>query len=179
MNFRKRKHKIPEINSGSSADIAFLLLIFFLVTSSFDSKTGIYRKMNASVTENVMKKSMDIQQRNLLTLTIDADNHILYEKKEIPVEEIRDLGTVFITHSDIPRHVISLEVDRKAKYQTYLSVVSELTAAYNELRNEASIANFHTSWLRLTGEQKDSIQAAYPMHISEMELNVNGEGGKP
>ncbi|GHT42680.1 biopolymer transporter ExbD [Bacteroidia bacterium] len=179
MSFRNRKHKIPEINSSSSADIAFLLLVFFLVTSSFDSKMGIYRKMSAPVAENVLKKSMDVQQRNLLTLTIDADNHILYDEEEISVKEIRDLGKVFITHSDIPRHVISLEIDRKASYQTYLSVVSELTAAYNELRSEAAIADFHTSWLRLTAGQKDSIQAAYPMRISEMELTVNGEGGKP
>ncbi|GHV20733.1 biopolymer transporter ExbD [Clostridia bacterium] len=176
---RFRKHKIPEINSGSSADIAFLLLVFFLVTSSFDSKTGIYRKMSAPVAENVLKKSMDIQQRNLLTLTIDADNHIWYDRQEIPLEEIRDLGKVFITHSDIPRHVISLEVDRKAKYQTYLSVVSELTASYNELRNEVANTDFHTSWLHLTAEQKDSIQAAYPMHISEMEMNAAEEGGQP
>jgi biopolymer transport protein ExbD len=179
MGFRKRKHKIPEINSSSSADIAFLLLVFFLVTSSFDSKTGIYRKMSAPVAETVLKKRMDIQQRNLLTLTIDAENHIWYEKEEIPVEEIRDLGKVFIANSDIPRHVISLEIDREAKYQTYLSVVSELTAAYNELRSEAANADFHTSWLRLTAEQKDSIQAAYPMHISEIEMNAAEEGGKP
>ncbi|GHV55785.1 biopolymer transporter ExbD [Bacteroidia bacterium] len=177
MNFRKRK--APEINSTSSADIAFLLLVFFLVTSSFDAKTGIYRKQAAPESENVQKQKMDIQQKNLLELTIDTDNRVIYNEEEIPVNKIRELGKTFITGSDISRHVISLEVNRDARYQTYLSVISELTAAYDELRNEAAYTDFQHSFLYLTTEQKDSIRAAYPMHISETELHAEKKGGRP
>ena len=177
MNFRKRK--IPEINSTSSADIAFLLLVFFLVTSSFDAKTGIYRKMAPAETENVQAQKFDIQQKNLLVLTIDSDNRLIYNEEEIPVSQIRELSKTFITNSDIPKHVISLEVNRDARYQTYLSVISELTAAYNELRNQAAIADFQRSFLHLAPEQKDSIRAVYPMHISETEPHAGKEGGSP
>ena len=176
MKFRKRK--IPEINSSSLADIAFLLLIFFLVTSSFDSKTGIYRKMTPAETENAQVQKLDIQQKNLLELTIDANNRLIYNGEEIPVNQIRELGKTFIAGSDIPKHVISLEVNRDARYQTYLSVISELTAAYNELRNQAAIADFHNPFLQLTSEQKDSIRAVYPMHISEREPKADKKGGK-
>ncbi|MDR1526768.1 MAG: biopolymer transporter ExbD [Dysgonamonadaceae bacterium] len=176
MNFRKRK--IPEINSTSSADIAFLLLVFFLVTSSFDAKTGIYRKMMPPETENAQKQKTDIQQKNLLALAIDADNHILYNDEAIAVNQIRELGKTFITGSDIPKHTIALEVNRDARYQTYLSVISELTAAYNELRNEAAYTDFNHSFLYLTPEQKDSIRTAYPMHIAETESPVEQEGGR-
>ncbi|MDR0541063.1 MAG: biopolymer transporter ExbD [Dysgonamonadaceae bacterium] len=172
MNFRKRK--TPEINSTSSADIAFLLLVFFLVTSSFDPKTGIYRKMTPPETENAQREKINIRQKNLLILAIDADNHIIYNEEEIPISRIRELGKTFIAGSDISRHVISLEINRDARYQTYLSVISELTAAYNELRNEAAYAGFANSFLYLTPEQKDSIRAAYPMHISETEFPKAG-----
>lgn len=163
-----RRWKIPEINSGSSADIAFLLLIFFLVTSSFDSKMGIDRKMNPPEAENVLKQKLDIRQKNLLSLTIDADNRIFSNGQELLIPELRKLSKAFIIQSDIPKHVISLEIDRKASYQTYLSVISELTAAYHELRKEAA-----------NEEQRDSIRAVYPMRIVESELPVDKEGGEP
>jgi biopolymer transport protein ExbD len=174
-----RKRKIPAINSSSSADIAFLLLIFFLVTSSFDPKTGIYRKMSVPPAEEALIQRTDIQQRNLLSLTIDADNRIIYNQEEIPLKEIRELSKTFIAQSDTVNHVISLEVDRDATYQTYLSVLSELTAAYNELRHEAARTMFHMPFLRLTPEQKETIRTLYPMHISETEALRKEEGGTP
>ena len=177
MKFRKRK--IPGINSGSSADIAFLILIFFLVTSSFDSKTGIYRKMTPAEAENAQVQKLDIRQNNLLVLTIDAENRLIYNEEEIPIRQIRELGKTFIAESDIPKHVISLEVSRDARYQTYLSVISELTAAYNELRNQAAVTGYQQSFLHLTAEQKDSIRTVYPMHISEAVPDADKEGGIP
>ncbi|MDR2805344.1 MAG: biopolymer transporter ExbD [Dysgonamonadaceae bacterium] len=176
MHFRRRK--TPEINSTSSADIAFLLLVFFLVTSSFDAKTGLYRKMPPPEAENVQKQKQEIQQKNLLSLTIDADNHIFYNEEEMPIPHIRELGKTFIAGSDIQKHVISLEVSREARYQTYLSVISELTAAYNELRDEAAYRDFSRSFLYLTPEQQDSVRSAYPMHIAESEPSTDQEGGQ-
>ncbi|GHT75849.1 biopolymer transporter ExbD [Bacteroidia bacterium] len=186
-----RKRKIPQINSSSMADIAFLLLIFFLITSSFDSKTGIYRKMNVPEIENALKKRMDIQDRNLLVFTITADNQILYQDEVVSLEKIRPLSMVFIDNPDnagflpektvvaVPeagevavtsQHVISLKFDRKADYQTYLSVLSELIAAYNDLRREAAHKLLHRSFERLTGEQKEAMRTIYPYRISETEL---------
>ncbi|MDR0865773.1 MAG: biopolymer transporter ExbD [Candidatus Symbiothrix sp.] len=194
-----RKRKIPQVNSSSSADIAFLLLVFFLITSSFDSKTGVYRNLNPAVSEEALKKRMDIQERNLLTFTIDADNHLFYHKEEILLKEIRELSKTFISNPndvdflpekepvEIPeagtlpvtsKHIISLEVDRKSSYQTYLSVLSELMAAYNELRSEAANTLFNSSFDRLTPEQKEALQVLYPQRISEIEIKST-EGGGP
>ena len=193
-----RKREIPQINSSSTADIAFLLLIFFLITSSFDSKTGIYRKMNVPEVENALKKRKDIQERNLLVFTIDADSRILHEDEIVSLKDVRSLSKVFIDNPNnadflpektiitIPevgeiatttQHIISLKIDRKADYQTYLSVLSELTAAYNELRREASHTHFHRSFEQLSEEQKEAIKAIYPYRISEIEIPTE-EGGK-
>ena len=172
-----RKRKIQGINSVSAADMAFLLLVFFLVTSSFDMRMGVYRKMTPSEVEDARKEKFNIQQKNLLVLTIDADNRLIYNEEEIPVTQVRELSKTFITGSDIPKHVISLEINREAHYQTYLSVIGELTAAYNELRNEMAVTDYQNSFLQLTPEEKDLVRAAYPMHISETEPHK--EGGKP
>jgi biopolymer transport protein ExbD len=174
MKFRSRRP--PEINSTSSADIAFLLLVFFLVTSSFDAKTGIYRKMNPPESEALLKSKTDILEKNLLECTITANNRLLCNGEEISTGRIRERSKTFIASSDIPKHAISLTVSREASYQTYLSVIGELTAAYNELRNEASHSRFNRSFLYLKPEEKDSIRMDYPMHIAETEQS-DQEGG--
>jgi biopolymer transport protein ExbD len=169
-----RRRKVQEINSTSSADIAFLLLVFFLVTSSFDAQTGIYRKMEPAEPKDALRESLKIQQKNLLTLRIDADNRIRYEEEPLEEAQLRALGKRFIAESDLAQHVISLKVNREAHYQTYLSALNELTAAYAELRDEAAQSRYALSFLRLTAEQKDSIRTDIPMHIAESEPTEGG-----
>jgi biopolymer transport protein ExbD len=171
------KRQIPQINSGASADIAFLLLTFFLITSSFDSKIGIYRKMPVPVEGTAIIQQMKIQHQNLLTLTIDADNQILYGEEKLPLNAIRELAKTFIAHSDIPKHVINLEIDPASTYQTYLSVLNELTAAYDELRNETAKNQFQRSFSQLTPEQREEIRQLYPSRISEKEMQTQEKGG--
>ncbi len=194
MRFRKRK--IPQINSSSSADIAFLLLIFFLITSSLDSKTGIYRRMNPYVAENVLKEKIDIQERNLLVFTIDSNDHILNNKKAIALSEIKNLSKTFIANPNdlifLPekeqmeiiaigsfpvtsKHTISLEVDRQSKYQTYISVLNELTAAYNELRNELALDLLNQPFGELNSEQQEGILTIYPFRVSEIEIDSSNK----
>ena len=174
MRFRKRK--IPQVNSSSSADIAFLILIFFLVTSSMDPKTGFYRRLNPPVPEDAIKEKIDIQERNLLVFTIDSDNRITYNNKEtIALSEVKSLSKLFITNSTISEHSISLEVDRKASYQSYISMLNELTLAYNELRNELAISSLHNPFGQLSPEQQEDIRAIYPFRVSEIEIDLSSQ----
>jgi biopolymer transport protein ExbD len=194
-----RKYRIPPIHSGASADIAFLLLTFFLVTSSFDPQTGIYGKMTPPVAENILKKRIDIEGRNILTFSLNANNSILYLDKEISLKDIRNISKTFIANPDnldfLPekeikefpgagafavtsKHVILLKIDRETKYETYLSLLSELTAAYNELRRESAVTLFQVPWERLTPEQKETIQTIYPIRISETEIEQKKGGEK-
>ncbi|MDL2223996.1 biopolymer transporter ExbD [Bacteroidales bacterium OttesenSCG-928-M06] len=191
------KRKIPQINSSSSADIAFLLLIFFLITSSLDSKMGIYRKLNASSPEDVLKEGRDIEDRNLLIFTIDSLNNVIYDEEVINIFELRELGKAFIFNSEnldflpekemisIPeigdypvatKHVISLKVHEKAKYETYILVLNELIAVYNQLRNDASNLLFDTSFYNLNKEKQDAIRVIYPLRISEMVYEEEEKG---
>jgi biopolymer transport protein ExbD len=197
---RYRKRKIPQINSSSTADIAFLLLIFFLITSSFDSMTGIYRKLNPAEAENVLKKKRDIEGRNLLSIIIDENNQVRYGEQILSLPELRNLAKTFIANPNnvgflpekeskyLPgigiypvssKHNISLEISREARYQTYLSVLNEITAAYNELRHEASHSVFQKPFKQLTQEEQTLIREIYPQHITENEPDTEKKGDRP
>jgi biopolymer transport protein ExbD len=166
--FNKRRRPKSGISSTASADIAFLLLVFFLITSSLDSQTGIYRRMDAPAAENALKQRTNILERNLLELTLDANSRLLYNDSVFDINNLRTLSKTFIANpnrvdflpEDPSQHVINLKISREASYESYLSVLNELTAAYNELRREAN----------------DTLRVLFPMHISETELQ---EGGTP
>jgi len=186
-----RKRKVPLLNSSSTADIAFLLLIFFLVTSSLDSQLGIYRKMSAERANEILQNRKNLAKRNFLSFVIDDDNKVLYDDKLISFSELRSISKAFIDNPDnldflaekelmeIPeigifpvsdKHIISLEVSRKSNYQTYLSVLNEITIVYNELRNEAAHTLFSVSFDQLMPEQKDAIRQIYPLRVAEKEI---------
>jgi len=187
------KREIPQINSISSADVAFILLLFFLFTGSLHSKSGIYRRLAPAVSETAIKKHNPVEERNILSISIRDDN-IVYLKEEIlPVFQIRKIVKIFIDNPDnkdfLPQKkmadiqglgavpvsrdaIISLEFSRKSNFQTYISVLSELTAAYDELRNEFAIEKFRNPFIDLSEEQQRAIREVYPLQISEKEIPI-------
>lgn len=199
MRFRKRD--IPRFNSTSMADMAFLLLIFFLVTSSLESRTGIYRRLSPDSAGEILRKKSEIEERNLLSFRIDGENNLWMGDEPLQLAEIRELAATFIANPDdldflpereireIPligafpvtlRHVIQLQTSRKATYQTYISVLNELTAAYNGLREELSLKSFGKPFLRLNEEERKAVLEAYPQRLSEKESETEEskrEGG--
>ena len=185
------RREIPPINSTSSADVAFILLLFFLLYGSLDSKSGIYRRLAPPVSKSAIKKNIPIEERNILSLSIH-DNNLVYLKDELlPLSEIRKTAKVFIDNPDdrdfLPQKttldipglgsmpvsrdaVISLEFSRKSNYQTYISVLSELTAAYDELRNQLALEKFRKPFPDLSEAQQTAIREVYPLQISEKEI---------
>lgn len=185
------KRDIPQINSTSSADVAFILLLFFLLSGSLDSKSGIYRRLAPAASETAIKKENLIAERNILSLSIHDDNLVYLKQDTTPISGIRKIAKVFIDNPDdkdfLPQKtivdipglgltpvsrdaVINLEFSRKSNYQTYISVISELTAAYDELRNGLALEKFRNSFVDLSEEQQTAIREVYPLQISEKEI---------
>jgi biopolymer transport protein ExbD len=150
--------KSPEVNAGSMADIAFLLLIFFLVTTTIETDSGINRKLPPM--EDVVDPPV-IKQRNIFTVVVNKNNMILVEEKLMDLSDVRRSAVKFLDNgggigeeacdyckgerdrssSDNPdKAIISLKNDRETDYKVYISVQNELVAAYNELRNREFIA---------------------------------------
>lgn len=179
--------KMPQPNTSSTADIAFLLLIFFLLTTSMDTDTGLTRRLPPPVDEDVEQK---VEERNTLVVLVSYDNRIMCEGKEIQLWELKDIAKEFIANPNnsdkLPKktavtidflgdveitkaHVISLQNDRSTKYSRYMDVQNELIAAYNELRDELSKQEFGKLFDDLDEAHQKAITAFYPQKISEAE----------
>ena len=147
------KRKAPEVNAGSMADIAFLLLIFFLVTTTIETDSGINRKLPP------MEDQIDppiIREKNIFTVVVNKNNQLLVEESLIDIKDLRGLAVEFLDNgggsgeeacnycqgnrdsrsSDNPdKAIISLKNDRETEYKVYIAVQNELVAAYNQLRD--------------------------------------------
>ena len=190
--------KIPQINASSMADISFLLLIFFLVTTSMDVNQGLARRLPAPIPPDQKVEDTDINKRNLFVVKINWENKLLVQGQELDVRQLRakakefivnanddpnmpklfeeDFGQPFGTLLYTKEHVISVQNDAETQYQAYLEVQNELVAAYNELREECAQKYFHTAYTDLDEEWQKKIQKIYPQKISEAE--PKNYGGK-
>ena len=174
---------LPEINAGSMADIAFLLLIFFLVTTTMDQDTGIARKL-PPMPEEEQEKPPEIKAKNIYVVLINSKNELLVEGEWTEISQLKEGAKTFINNngadpssSDSPeKAIISLQNDRGTEYITYIRVQNELAAAYNELRNDAALNKFGEQFNNLNKIQQKEIKKMYPQKISEAEpKNIGGK----
>ncbi len=149
------KRAAPEVNAGSMADIAFLLLIFFLVTTTIASDTGINRKLPPKLPDDITAPK--IKEKNLFTVIVNKENQLLVEDQNMELKDLRQAAIDFLDNgggteannkcnycrgkknsesSDNPdKAVISLQNSRETNYGTYIAIQNELMAAYAFLRN--------------------------------------------
>jgi len=180
-----RKRTVPEINAGSMADIAFLLLIFFLVTTTMDVDKGLLVKL-PPWTEDTGEQQ-DIKEKNIFVVLVNAQDQLLVEDEYASLEDVRRLAKEFIDNngdvtcegcrgmrdpnsSDNPRKaVISLQNDRGTSYKTFVAVRNELLGAYSELREDLAQRKFGRSYDDLSESDMEAINEIYPQFISEAE----------
>ena len=191
-----KKRKTPGINGSSSADIAFMLLIFFLITTSMDTDKGLARRLPPPVPKDQKKNDVDVNKRNLLVVLINSNNQILCGDQFVDIKQLKERIKEFIDNpyndehkperveADVPffgkmmvtkNHVISLQNDRGTEYQAYISVQNELAKAYNELRDDVSRKKFGKAFADLDEEQQKAVQQIYPQKISEAEPKNYGD----
>ena len=185
------KREVQEINAGSMADIAFLLLIFFLVTTTMDSDTGLMRKLPPIPDPNQeMPEDQQINERNILEVLVNKDNFIQVEGEVIQLSELRGVAREFIDNPNeteempemidkqvnffglVRAHknaVISLQNDLGTTYGVYLAVQNELLAARDELKNELSLNTWGIEYDDLDEERMKAVDDYYKVPISEAE----------
>ena len=163
----------PEVNAGSMADIAFLLLIFFLVTTTIETDSGISRKL-PPIEEQ--EEDVIIKQKNIFTVLLNGKDQILVEDELMELEEIRAAAIEFLDNgggmgedgcdyckgkrdprsSDNPdKAIISLKNERETSYAAYISVQNELVAAYTHLRNVRAEELYGESYSEMLKNYKD------------------------
>lgn len=161
------KRAAPEVNAGSMADIAFLLLIFFLVTTTIETDTGINRKL-PPIEDS--EEDVIIKQKNIFTVLINGKDQLLVEDELMELKNLRKAAVEFLDNgggtgedacsyckgkrnpssSDNPdKAIISLKNERETTYSTYISVQNELVAAYNELRDRRAMELYGISFIEM------------------------------
>lgn len=182
------KKETPELNASSLADIAFLLLIFFLVATTMSTDTGLAR-MLPPIMPNQEDDAPPIKERNVFTVLLNFKNQLLVEGEWLDVKDLRSKAKEFIANPGnletlpektdteveffgtypVSKGVISLQNDRGSTYQAYLEVQNELQAAYNELREELAKSKFRKSYDDCSEDEQKAIKVIYPQRISEAE----------
>ncbi|MCF8360362.1 MAG: biopolymer transporter ExbD [Prolixibacteraceae bacterium] len=183
--------KPPEIPSTSLADIAFMLLIFFLVTTTMDVDSGLERRLPQWVNPEDIDETPPIKERNIFVVLVDRSNRLMVEGELCRVEDLKEKAKEFLTNPyDVPNlpekeikeipyfgpyevltgsAVISLRNDVGTTYGRYIEVQNELVAAINELREELALQKFNKPFSKLDKDRQDAIKEIIPQKISEAE----------
>lgn len=191
------RREISEINAGSMADIAFLLLIFFLVTTTMDTDTGLIRKLPPPI-EDISDEQDKVKERNIFEILVNANDQLLVEGEYMEVTELREKAKAFIASEPgnpnmpefketeieglgvvaVSKQIISLQNDNGTSYEMYIKVQNELVGAYNELRDEFAQQKFNKPFTELVQKSGSSdameikmkaVKKFYPQRISEAE----------
>ena len=191
----RAKKKAGEINSSSMADIAFLLLIFFLVTTTMDVDTGMKRTLPPWIDPKEQQNDVDVNERNVLKVNVSRSGAIMVGTEEYRSNDLRRVGE----HSRLSREVyfflvdpersnkkdveidgtslkvseglVSLKADDETEYKVYLRVQDELTHAFNLYRDDISRQRYDAKYDELNDLEAQHIRKAVPMKISEAEPN--------
>lgn len=193
------KRKVPEVNSSSQADIAFSLLIFFLVATTMNVDTGIVRVLPPMPDPNVKQEDIKVKERNLFLVFVSGSGNIMAQGEFINLKQLKEKAKDFILNKydeenlpekkpteiampdgskwvyPVSEGVISLQNTRDTNYQVYIQVQNELTRAFNEVRDEVAMAKFGDKFSKLEEDQRGVITKAVPLKISEAEPRKIGK----
>ena len=182
-----RNSNMPSVNAGSMADIAFLLLIFFLATSMIPNDKGIARDLPQPCPLGA-DCNIPLKKNNIFTISVNEKGEIMANETFTKIEELKDDIKSFIDNnadkscvycngkelseaSDNPRKAsISLSINREAPYQTFISVQDEIAKAYFELREHYVSEVLKKETSKITEEELKKVQEAYPFRIIESSL---------
>jgi biopolymer transport protein ExbD len=192
--FARRRREMPGLNTTSTADISFMLLIFFLVTSSMDSDWGLPRQL-PTPEDHSQEQEVVVKKRNALCVKLNADGHLTCNDEAIEVGDLTKRVEDFVANAKhdpmLPemsqrevhllglcqvsdRHVIMIDVHPEATYDAYFQMQHAIVEGYNNLRNQLAVLRFGHPFPACNAEQRDAINMVYPQRISEQTICQEG-----
>ena len=170
--FRKRyRQQIPELNTTSTADISFMLLIFFLVTSSMDTDKGLLRQMPPPPIEN--QQPRDVNKDHVVQVEIDGHDRLTCDGKEVTTKELTN-EVLAMAQLNPTGHVVTVQADRETSYEAYFRMQNAIVAAYTQLREHYARERYGKGYAELETEQRDEVNQYYPQRISESKPSEGG-----
>lgn len=129
--FIRRKHReVPELNTTSTADISFMLLVFFLVTSSMDSDKGLGRML---APKEDQQEQQDIHRSDVMQIRLTDADSLYCDDKAVSLAELQQQVESFLASRQTDNYVLNIETGRKSSYDAYFEVQNAIVAAYKKL----------------------------------------------
>lgn len=171
MLIRRKQRETPGLNTTSTADISFMLLIFFLVTTSMDVDKGLLRQLPSPEPQKKEQQQTVVDKANLMALRLTAGDTLLVNDKPMKVSQLKE-ETIRFVHRLGRKHLISIESDRDADYNLYFQMQNQLMEAYSQLRNETAQKKYHRDYALLNNDQKEQVRNLCPQRITESYANA-------
>ena len=165
MRFRRKHRDIPELNTTSTADISFMLLVFFLVTSSMDSDKGLCRKL-APLDEQQLEQ-VDVNRSNVLQIRLDERDSLFCDDKPVTLTQLQQQVESFVAAQQTDRYIIAVQTDRTTSYDAYFEMQNSVVAAYRTLRDKMARQKYGRPFSKCSESERDVIRQRYPQRISE------------
>ena len=165
MRFRRRHRDIPELNTTSTADISFMLLVFFLVTSSMDSDKGLGRKM--APLDEQQQEQVDVNRNNVLQIRLDERDSLFCDDQPVTLTQLQQQVESFVAAQQNDRYIIAVQTDRATRYDAYFEMQNAVVAAHRVLREKMAQQKFGRPFSQCSEEQREVIRRRYPQRISE------------
>ncbi len=165
MIFRRKRREVPGLNTTSTADISFMLLVFFLVTTSMDVDKGMNRQLPPKQDEK--QEMMDVDRSKVMSLALSEEGLLTIDEKPADIDKIRRQLKEFIVTIG-PSHIIELKTDRKCDYDTYFHLQNEIVRSYREIRDAASKQQFGKPYSKCSVEQREQLLEKFPQRVQEV-----------
>ena len=157
--------KTPELNTSSTADMAFLLLCFFLMTTTMDQDLGLQRRLPPMPDPNQKVEDQKVNRRNIIIVKINSADRLLAGTEPMHVSQLKDKIKEFLTNpANDPNLPEKEEIDIEG-----IAVQNELVKAVNELRDDFAMANYGKTYINLDEDKQVIVRKAVPQNISEAE----------
>ena len=165
MLIRRRRHATPGLNTTSTADISFMLLIFFLVTTSMDTDKGITRQLppNDDTEDNTVA---DVSRDKIMQLRIMADNSLTVNGKAQRYDMLHDDIVRFVERVG-QQHLITVEADGHADYDSYFALQGQIAEAFRLIRDKEAVRRYRKPMAQCSPSQRRSVMEACPQHVAE------------
>lgn len=163
-----KKRKLPSLGAGSMADVAFLLLIFFLVTTTIQTDAGIQVLLPAWTDQKIIDRR---KNNNVLSVLINANNELMVEDKAAKLSDLKfKIEQLVLEEAESPKKaVVSLQNHERTAYNTYIAVYNEIKAGYHKIWDDVAVRQYGQPYDDLMESLQQKIRKNYPLVISEVE----------
>ena len=170
---RQYHRRIPALNTTATADMSFILLIFFLLTSSMDSEKGLQQNLPPKETKKEIE-TKNIDRENVFSVYITEQNTYTLNDTLRSIKDIENRLSAFITQKS-SEHVIEILANRESSYQTYFRLQNLIAKTYSKLRDAEARKRYKIPYSICNDEQQEKIQEAIPQRVSEEFVNTENK----